>query len=167
MIEDLEMRDLFKIESNEHLQQLEDGLLRLEKDPGNTGILEELFREAHSLKGSSRMLGQLDIEKVAHRFEDILGRASKGTLPLLPEIIDTMYHCLDSIRKLVEQALTGLDSGVVVSDVLSLLQQAMDASPLAGQQEQQPPEALPAVSHESIPSATSAESPPPPPWHTT
>lgn len=159
MIEDLEMRDLFRIESEEHLQQLEDGLLRLEKDPDNTAILEELFREAHSLKGSSRMLGQLDIEKVAHRFEDILGRASKGTLPLLPETIDTMYRCLDSIRKLVEEALTGRDSGVVLADVLSSLQQVMDAPPSIGQQEQQQPEALPAVSHEGIPSGASAESP--------
>ena len=50
MIEDKELRDLFKIESEEHLLRLNDGLLRLEKNPGDQTTLEETLREAHSLK---------------------------------------------------------------------------------------------------------------------
>ena len=46
MIEDKEFRDLFKIESSEHIQKIEDGLLRLEKEPDNQPVLEEVFREA-------------------------------------------------------------------------------------------------------------------------
>ena len=57
MIEDRELRSLFKIESEERLQHLDDGLLRLEKTPTDPSLLEDLFREAHSLKGAARMLG--------------------------------------------------------------------------------------------------------------
>ncbi len=73
MIEDKELRDLFKIECAEHLQRLSDGLLRLEKNPTDLATLEEVFREAHSLKGAARMVGVSDIETLAHQFEDILG----------------------------------------------------------------------------------------------
>ncbi len=78
MIEDQELRNLFRTESEERLQHLDRGLLQLEQDPENQGILEELFRQAHSLKGEARMLGLPDIETIAHRFESILSRAKKG-----------------------------------------------------------------------------------------
>ncbi|MFA6009305.1 MAG: hypothetical protein WC799_04915 [Desulfobacteraceae bacterium] len=50
MIEDKELRGIFKMESAEHLQHLNDGLLRLESEPDNKSILEEVFREATVLK---------------------------------------------------------------------------------------------------------------------
>lgn len=126
MIEDLEMRELFRIESGEHLQRLEDGLLRLEKEPGDAAILEELFREAHSLKGASKMLGLAATEAIAHRFEDLLGGAKSGKSPLTPQAIDAMYRCLDSIAKLAEEACTGKASGVEVAELLSLLNRDKD-----------------------------------------
>ncbi len=72
MIEDQEFRDLFKVESGEHLQRLDEGLMSLEKTPHDPAILEELFREAHSLKGASRMLGLTDIEAMSHHLEEML-----------------------------------------------------------------------------------------------
>lgn len=51
MIEDPKLRALFESESEEHLQHLDDALLRLEKSPADKALLEEAFREAHSLKG--------------------------------------------------------------------------------------------------------------------
>jgi two-component system chemotaxis sensor kinase CheA len=122
MIKDSEMRELFRIESGEHLQRLDEGLLRLEKEPKDRTLLEEALREAHSLKGAARMLGLADIETVSHRFEDILNRANRNEIILSPELIDGMYRSLDGIRKLAEEATTGVPSGVILSDVLSQLQ---------------------------------------------
>ncbi len=51
MIDDDELRAVFKIASEEHLQSLDDGLLYLEKHPADRATLEALMREAHSLKG--------------------------------------------------------------------------------------------------------------------
>lgn len=129
MINDSEMRDIFRVESSEHLQALDDGLLRLEKDPLNRAILEELFREAHSLKGASRMLGLPDIEVVSHRLEDLLGGAHRNEAPLTPERIELLYSSLDALRKLCEEALTGATSGVIVSEVLARLKSAGAAPP--------------------------------------
>ena len=101
MIEDKELRDLFKIESDEHIQRLDDGLLRLEKTPDDAALIEEMFREAHSLKGAARMLGLLDIMNRAHQMEDTIGAAKRGETALTPEVLDGMYQGLNAIRDMV------------------------------------------------------------------
>jgi len=102
MIEDKELRSLFKIESEERLQHLDDGLLRLEKTPSDQSLLEDLFREAHSLKGAARMLGLAEIQTLAHQLEDALGAARKGEAMLPPEAVAGMYPTLETIRRLVQ-----------------------------------------------------------------
>lgn len=121
MIDDKELRELFKAESEEHLEQLNSGLLRLENNQGDAALLEELFREAHSLKGSARMLGISDIETVAHRVEDILGLAHKGKSELTANTIDLIYYGLDVIKKLVHEAVTGESTNLSVLDTLAVL----------------------------------------------
>jgi two-component system chemotaxis sensor kinase CheA len=101
MIEDKELRSLFKIESEERLQHLDDGLLRLEKTPSDQPLLEDLFREAHSLKGAARMLGLTEIQTLAHQLEDALGTAKKGGAVLQPDAVAGMYPTLETIRGLV------------------------------------------------------------------
>lgn len=119
MIEDKELRDLFKVESEEHLQHLNEGLLRLEKEPKDGAVLEEVFREAHSLKGAARMVGVSDVEAIAHKMEDVLSAAKGGKTVLTSDIIDRLYHGLDSIQRLVNMAVTGEPAGVNVSEVIA------------------------------------------------
>ncbi len=107
MIEDPQLHQLFKSESTEHLARLDDGLLRLEKDCTDQALLEELFRESHSLKGAARMLGLSKIEIVAHGLESILNTARKGETPLTPDVIERMTNVLGDLRKLVQEALGG------------------------------------------------------------
>lgn len=118
MIEDKELREIFRIESAERLQRLSDGLLRFEKEPNDALIIEELFREAHSLKGAARMVGVADIEFIAHKFEDILGAAKSENIILSSQTIDSLYRNIDSIRKLVNEAVTGELSGIDVRNIV-------------------------------------------------
>ena len=113
MIEDKELRDLFKVEAGEHLQRLNDGLLRLEKNPKESATLEEVFREAHSLKGAARVVGVVDVENISHKLEDMLGVIKKGEMALTPEIFDSIFKSLDTMRKLVREAVTGEATGIL------------------------------------------------------
>jgi len=121
MIPDDELRSLFKAESEEHLQQLEQGLLHLEKQPDDKAVLESVFRAAHSLKGAARMLGLSNIEMLAHGLEDVLRAASRGELPLVPAHIDRLCVGIDALRKMVNEALTGETAGINVPTVLRSL----------------------------------------------
>ncbi|HAO92931.1 MAG: hypothetical protein A2X99_05265 [Deltaproteobacteria bacterium GWB2_55_19] len=118
MIEDKELRDLFKAEGEEHLASLERSILALEKAPDDKSVVEEAFREAHSLKGAARMVGAKDIELIAHRVEDILGAIRKGEKEFFPGLADRIYQALDAIRPLLREATTGEAAGVVVSEVI-------------------------------------------------
>jgi two-component system chemotaxis sensor kinase CheA len=107
MIEDPELRQLFKAESEEHLSRLDDGLLRLEKTPADQPLLEELFRDSHSLKGAARMLGLVRVEAAAHGLETVLNAARKGEAPLTPDTIERMNAALGDLRRHVQEALAG------------------------------------------------------------
>ncbi len=119
MIEDEELRDVFKIASEEHLQKLDDGLLYLEQHPGDSGKLEELLRETHSLKGDAGMLGVKNVASLAHQIEHILGGIKRRETELNRDISDRLSQGLDAIRKLVDEAVTGEDCGVNTFYVLA------------------------------------------------
>ena len=106
MIEDPQLHQLFKAESTEHLARLDDGLLRLEKNCKEQAVLEEVFREAHSMKGAARMLGLSKIETAAHGLESILNTARKGESTLTPDSIERMTVALGDLRRLVQEALS-------------------------------------------------------------
>lgn len=91
---------IYKAETEEHLQKLNEGLLRLEKTPRHTETLEEIFREAHSLKGAARMIGFAAVEKIAHALEDLFSLARKGELDFGHQVFDVIFAALDEISKL-------------------------------------------------------------------
>ncbi|HEY9819884.1 MAG TPA: hybrid sensor histidine kinase/response regulator [Candidatus Sericytochromatia bacterium] len=121
MIEDEELRNLYKEASADHIQNIEAGLLHLEKNPLDQGKVELLLRELHSLKGDSRMLGVNDVETLTHQLEDILGAVKRSERVLTPSVINCLYQGLDAIRKIATEAVTGQAAGISVFHVLAQL----------------------------------------------
>lgn len=121
MIADAELRQIFKTSSQERLQQLDAGLLHLERHPDDQATLDALMREAHSLKGDGNMLGLKDLGTLAHQMEHILGTVKRGEQAFSTDICDRLCHGLDAIRGLVQQAATGIPARVNVFYVLAEL----------------------------------------------
>jgi two-component system, chemotaxis family, sensor kinase CheA len=121
MIEDDELRNLYKVSSEEHIQKLEVGILHLEKNPEDQTPFTDLMREAHSLKGDSRMLGVDGVEIISHKIEDILGAIRNKEVSLTADLSDRLYHGLDALRKLVHEAVTGEDSQINLDQFMSYL----------------------------------------------
>lgn len=159
--DDAELCALFKAECEENLQRIDSCLLRLESAPNDRATIEELFRDAHTLKGSAGMVGANEIQAVSHRFEDLLGGARRGETPLPPETIARLYRAVDIIRKLVDEAVNGTPSGIDIWRVLAELhvENAPGASaaavpdiPPAPEPESVPPVAEPSPSQPAGPS---------------
>ena len=127
MIEDPQLNQLFKAESTEHLARLDDGLLRLERNCADQALLEEVFREAHSLKGAARMLGLSRIESSAHGLESILNTARKGDAPLTPDTVEQMTVVLGDLRNLVQEALAAPSVEACTPELLNEKQPAPPA----------------------------------------
>ncbi|MBD1997053.1 Hpt domain-containing protein [Leptolyngbya sp. FACHB-541] len=120
-IEDDELREIYKIACRERLQRIEAGLLRLEKHPEDEATLEQLLREAHSLKGDSRSVGVDPVETLIHQIEEVLGGFKHKRIALTVEVSDRLYQGLDAIGKLVHEAVTGQISQVDTAQVLNNL----------------------------------------------
>ncbi|HEY9728227.1 MAG TPA: hybrid sensor histidine kinase/response regulator [Chroococcales cyanobacterium] len=121
MIQDEELRNLYKDASADHIQKIEAGLLHLEKNPLDRAKLEQLLRETHSLKGDSRMLGVKDVETLTHQIEEILGGVKRGERILTPPVFECLYQGLDAVRKIAHEAITGQAAGISVFHVLAQL----------------------------------------------
>lgn len=104
---------LFISESTEHLQKMDNLLLELERSPQEKFLVDNLFREAHSMKGMSASMGFMQVSTVSHRLEDFLDRLRKGTLSVRREVVDLLFEGFDLLRNSIEEIRT---KGISVSD---------------------------------------------------
>lgn len=114
----------FQEEQSEHREAIGELLLELERNPEQArrqSMLDQLFREAHSLKGGARAAGQNGIETLAHRIEDLFSAVRQGALELTPEVCDPVYTALDAIGVLTGQA--AANQVVTIDEYETLLQQ--------------------------------------------
>ncbi len=134
----------FKQETEEHLQAIEKAFLKLESDPQNREILNEVFRSAHTLKGSSTMMGFSDIRDVAHEMENALDAARNKNLTLTSSSIDVLFEATDCVKALLEATLNGTPATVSISDALKKLKGLLD-QPAEQEVALQPIETVPQV----------------------
>ena len=100
-----EILNIFNVESEEIISRLNDNLMALEKSPTNKDVLILLFRDAHSLKGASRMIGFTATQNLAHKLEDTLGLAKEDKLIINSQIADVMYKTVDLISNIIKQSI--------------------------------------------------------------
>ncbi len=98
---DLSMLQDFIAETGEHLEEMETKLLELEENPGEREILDDIFRSAHTIKGSAEYLGMERIGELSHKLENLLEMLRKGERSPDKEIIDTLIAARDRIVLLI------------------------------------------------------------------
>ena len=118
IIDDVEIVKEFLVESNDHLDDVESKILRLEESTEDLDIINGIFRPIHSMKGSAGFLGLKDIGKVSHELETLLDEARKSKLKITPEIIEILYEGLDILKKLRETVVKKMDGKDISADVI-------------------------------------------------
>ena len=98
---DHELLSEFINESQEHLQNIENGILVLEDDPANADTLNSIFRAFHTFKGGSGFLNLTQIKNLAHELESLLDAARQHKLTITSPIIDVILEGGDTLKKFV------------------------------------------------------------------
>src|SRR6266850_179626 len=106
---DAEVLSYFAPEAQEYLESLESQLLRLEKEQHNPEVINQLFRTAHTLKGSAYTVGFQSIGDLTHYVEDFMGAVREGRVKILPGHTDVLLRSVDVVRMLMRRDLTSLD----------------------------------------------------------
>ena len=113
-----ELLAMFKIEAEEHIKGISSNLLELEKihDPDQeTGMIETIFREAHSLKGAARSVNLNQVETLCQSMESVFSAVKRRVLSLSPEQFDVLHEAVDHVAALIEAPETD------ISDILQKL----------------------------------------------
>lgn len=102
-----EYQDIFLEEADEQLQELNQNLLELERNPQATDIINNIFRAAHSLKSSAAFVGLNGLSELAHKMENLLQGIRDKTLSTTPEIIEVLFRCFDVISNIIATVSSG------------------------------------------------------------
>ncbi|EGB13435.1 CheA signal transduction histidine kinase [Pseudodesulfovibrio mercurii] len=123
---DSEILSDFFIEAKEHLETIEPNLLELEKAPDNLGLLNEIFRPMHSLKGASGFLGLNKINGLAHKAENILDELRQGSMRVTGAIMDLILSATDALRTMVDNLETsGVEGDVDTAPIIARIEAAL------------------------------------------
>jgi len=119
--------EAFASEAEEHLQNLNDNFLELEKNPKDAEIIDQLFRSSHTLKSSSAAMGFQKTSDLAHSMEDALGRLRNKELVADRGIIDLLLECYDALEKMIGQVTSGGGEDFETEPLLARLKELMGA----------------------------------------
>ncbi len=110
----------FLVESQEMLDQLDQDLLSLERDPSDAAVVEPIFRSFHTIKGTCGFLGFANLEELTHAAESLLAGVRDGDVAPSSVVIDALLASLDSIRAALEVIeVTESDSDFAADELVS------------------------------------------------
>lgn len=112
---------VFMDECQEHLHTLNTSLLALENDPNNAGLLEAIFRAAHTLKGASATMGFNKMSNITHAMEDLLTRVRNGEIAVSSEIVNILFECFDLLEALAQGIASGHEEEIETTGLLTQL----------------------------------------------
>ena len=123
---DPDMINDFNSNCDEIMETLDETVLRLEQDPTNKDVIEEIFRGAHTLKGAAGMFGFSALERVMHRMENLFDLVRKGKLVPDATVIDTVFQGLDCLRTLLGAVKDGKPCGIPTAEIVYALELAAE-----------------------------------------
>lgn len=92
----------FISESRDLLEEAAKGLLSLENSPNDMALVNQVFRAAHTIKGSTGLFDFVAMGRVVHAAEDLLDAAKAGSLDLNSDIIDLLLEAFDQVGAWVD-----------------------------------------------------------------
>ncbi len=108
---------LYTSEAEEILQALETGIMGLEKD-GDAGVcIDEIFRNAHNLKGMSGAMGYDAVVEASHTLENVLDRCRRGEIRIGSSEVDLLLRMIDLLKDLTRAAINE-EKGEVTEELL-------------------------------------------------
>ena len=110
--------EIFIDETSEHLQNLSDCIMELEKDPENMDTINEIFRAAHSLKGMAGTMGFKRMQRLTHDMENVFQEVHSEKVKVTSSMIDLLFKCLDAIEGYLDNVKASSDEGTEDNELI-------------------------------------------------
>ena len=108
---------VFLDELDEKIQILDENILLLEREGGNPTVMQEIFRAAHTIKGSSGVMGYEKMATLTHEMENLFDELRQERMDVSEAFIDVLFDALDTL-KLVRDEVVGEVSGIAETEII-------------------------------------------------
>ncbi len=125
--EDPELAKLFVESTIETLEELNQGLLKLEETPADLDVLNEIFRCAHNVKGACGAAGLHSPHRLTHEMETVLDRLRSQQLSIEDSLMNALFSSVDKLRACVEGVRNDGFCEIVFDDDTTLFAQWMES----------------------------------------
>ena len=131
----------FEVEAREHINAISSGLIELENTSTpekQTGIIEMIFREAHSLKGAARAVNAIEVEAICQSLEGVFSALKRKDILLSPGLFDLLHKAVDTLGQLlrsvgVERTVT---EGSRIQELIHEIGDSLERARLPAKQEE-------------------------------
>ncbi|MBN1267498.1 MAG: chemotaxis protein CheW [Anaerolineales bacterium] len=110
---------IFQAEVKDQIDTLEKGFLRLEQDQNDVDLLQEIFRAAHTIKGSAGLIGHDRMTRLTHVMESVLDSLRKGEITVSADMVDICLESIDVLSLLRDEV---ADNVMRVEDIEPLVE---------------------------------------------
>ncbi|MEK4513341.1 chemotaxis protein CheA [Paenibacillus sp. FSL K6-2524] len=135
-----EYREVFLEELEEQLQLMDDVILQLEQEGETERVVQDLFRAAHTLKGSSAAMGYEEMKQLTHEMEHLLDLVRSRVLRVTGPLIDLFFQSLDCLKELQQDI---MHNNETITDISKCVRDLQDFGKLPDEQAYNDAEDLP------------------------
>jgi HPt (histidine-containing phosphotransfer) domain-containing protein len=100
-LDDLDLYREFAFECNEHLENIEENILTLEREPHDIDLINAIFRPIHSMKGGAGFLSLRGINVLAHDTETLLDKCRKEEIEVTNQVVEACLRSVDALKHMV------------------------------------------------------------------
>jgi two-component system chemotaxis sensor kinase CheA len=148
------MEDLlqdFLIEATDLLSGVDNKLVDLEKNPQDHGLLNDIFRGFHTIKGGAGFLNATELVTLCHLTENLFDKLRNGELALTKEIMDSIMAATGTVRDMFGHLESGVQPPPADAQLIANLKAALAGELTAAAAPAAVPAAAPAPS--AVPAA--------------
>ncbi len=137
MEQDATFLSIFKTEAKSQVQEITEDLLNLEKNPADKTLINQIFRNTHTLKGNASFDGLEKISSLAHTMESIFGVLRDNEIILNHEQFDRILGALDTLTNLIDLTATNEYEKKNIAKALEELTQVYSSISPTGKEQKQ------------------------------
>ncbi len=121
--------EIFLEEVNDHLNNLETGILEIEQQTGSPDTIHSVFRAAHTLKALAGTVGHKRMAGLTHTMETLFDAMREDNLTVTDTIVDDLLETIDVLKALRDEIVTGEASNVAVEVLADRLRTILQGEP--------------------------------------
>ncbi len=123
-----EVKQDFLVEATQLLNDAEQAFLALESDKHNSNLMNEIFRLAHNLKGTSRAVGFGDVAEFTHEWENLILKLKEGQIEVTDDIVSLLLECNDHVSGMIKTLNMDMDAKFNSEEIIGKIKNALNGN---------------------------------------